>query len=1057
MSRVIVKGLPTYLKDDDLAKHFASFAKVTDAKIKRDSTGKSRRFGFVGFKDEKTAQEAVDHFNRTYLNTSQITLEIAKPLGDPSIPLPKNDKSARRKKYFEEKNQIRAQIFQQRSAELNEKQKELIESIKRLRGKSSGSGDKTSEKSSAEQALKKAYSKSSSGAVWMNDEEGEGIHGEEDEQIKAQRKKRGKEKQNSLKGSVDEGVVFDDDDDSDDDSDIFDPEEASKKDDDIKIKKVKITKQKTDKEEDEDEEDEDEEDSDSDKQNKENEMFNDEDIMEEEEEEKAKSNKKDKSEASSAKTTKQTPNAKSNASTSSSSSSAGQSRQPKVKSVMPRAKKERMVNAADADVSLVLDTSRLLLTNLPYSVTEDSLHTFIIAKMKGKEGAGDFGGLTEIKLIKNPLKKYESLGRAFITFSKPIDALRAFQKLDDCIFEGRLLHVMPAEAPPSASPQSSSTNPSPYASSSTSSSSSFDGAAGETFKQKRLKQLRERSMDAITWNSLFVRPEAAAAVVGRLHGMKKEDVLGIKKLMGVDDESDNGDGSGGSGGKRGKGAMDSEAGTASRLALAEAEVVNETRDYLLREGIELTQDDLLQIAQTAQKADEAQRNKKKSAASSSATANRLTVPRSTKMLLIKNLSADTDAKELERMVTAAANAKPIRFVFPPSKIMCVVEFEGDEEARKCFRKLAFKRYLDMPLYLEWAPLPMEGRGKKAAEAAKSAADVAGKTKGEGEGGEEELRVTSGRTLFLKGIPFDVDEEGLQEVLREKKTKPVVITIPRRHKPKKKKKLGDEEEEEEEQPEEGKEKGVSLGFAFVEFKTSEDALNALTVLKDKLVMEGRVVSVEFSKANKPSAAPVLAPPSAASAALGGDSEEKKAKLREAGKLEEEEEEESWGKKKGTNEFGDEFISLDAPAPSSSRLSPPKTKLLVKNLPFQATSKDVRELFSAVGHISSLRLPKKPDNTIRGFAFVEFSSEEEAKQAMRQLGNVHLYGRHLVLEWANEDDSIAQIQEKTQRYYEAAMDAANEEGRKKKKITKGKFLSGGSVQEEGTSKRRKIDEE
>ena len=39
--------------------------------------------------------------------------------------------------------------------------------------------------------------------------------------------------------------------------------------------------------------------------------------------------------------------------------------------------------------------------------------------------------------------------------------------------------------------------------------------------------------------------------------------------------------------------------------------------------------------------------------------------------------------------------------------------------------------------------------------------------------------------------------------------------------------------------------------------------------------------------------------------------------------------------------------------------------------------------------------------RGFAFIEFVSHNEAKNAFEALGSTHLYGRRLVLEWSNID--------------------------------------------------------
>ncbi|KAF5353507.1 hypothetical protein D9756_007972 [Leucocoprinus leucothites] len=78
----------------------------------------------------------------------------------------------------------------------------------------------------------------------------------------------------------------------------------------------------------------------------------------------------------------------------------------------------------------------------------------------------------------------------------------------------------------------------------------------------------------------------------------------------------------------------------------------------------------------------------------------------------------------------------------------------------------------------------------------------------------------------------------------------------------------------------------------------------------------------------------------------------------------------------------------------------TKLIVKNVPFEATRKDIRDLFGAHGHLKSVRLPKKFDSRTRGFAFLEFVSRHEAENAYNTLRHTHLLGRHLVLEWAEE---------------------------------------------------------
>ena len=49
-----------------------------------------------------------------------------------------------------------------------------------------------------------------------------------------------------------------------------------------------------------------------------------------------------------------------------------------------------------------------------------------------------------------------------------------------------------------------------------------------------------------------------------------------------------------------------------------------------------------------------------------------------------------------------------------------------------------------------------------------------------------------------------------------------------------------------------------------------------------------------------------------------------------------------------------------------------------------------------------MPKKFDNSLRGFAFIEFTTARDAGNAMESLKHTHLLGRHLVLEWAEEEE-------------------------------------------------------
>ncbi|TFY67177.1 hypothetical protein EVJ58_g1792 [Rhodofomes roseus] len=139
--------------------------------------------------------------------------------------------------------------------------------------------------------------------------------------------------------------------------------------------------------------------------------------------------------------------------------------------------------------------------------------------------------------------------------------------------------------------------------------------------------------------------------------------------------------------------------------------------------------------------------------------------------------------------------------------------------------------------------------------------------------------------------------------------------------------------------------LSMGYGFVGFKTKDEARRGLKSLEG-FVLDGHVLSVKW-------------------AGRGAD---------------EVEGEETKGKPRGA-------------------------KMIVKNVPFEATKKDIQQLFGAHAQLKSVRLPRKFDHRTRGFAFLEFVSPHEAARAYAALRHTHLLGRHLVLEWA--EDGAADI--------------------------------------------------
>jgi multiple RNA-binding domain-containing protein 1 len=76
-SRIIVKNLPKHLKHDRFKALFSSQGgTVTDVKLLLKD-GVSRRIGFVGYKSDEEAAAAVKYFNKTYIDTSRIIVEIS--------------------------------------------------------------------------------------------------------------------------------------------------------------------------------------------------------------------------------------------------------------------------------------------------------------------------------------------------------------------------------------------------------------------------------------------------------------------------------------------------------------------------------------------------------------------------------------------------------------------------------------------------------------------------------------------------------------------------------------------------------------------------------------------------------------------------------------------------------------------------------------------------------------------------------------------------------------------------------------------------------------------
>lgn len=66
------------MKEERFKSMFAAFGTVTDCSLKFTKEGKFRKFGFVGFKSEEDASCALKHFNKSFVDTSRVTVRAVK-------------------------------------------------------------------------------------------------------------------------------------------------------------------------------------------------------------------------------------------------------------------------------------------------------------------------------------------------------------------------------------------------------------------------------------------------------------------------------------------------------------------------------------------------------------------------------------------------------------------------------------------------------------------------------------------------------------------------------------------------------------------------------------------------------------------------------------------------------------------------------------------------------------------------------------------------------------------------------------------------------------------
>lgn len=313
-----------------------------------------------------------------------------------------------------------------------------------------------------------------------------------------------------------------------------------------------------------------------------------------------------------------------------------------------------------------------------------------------------------------------------------------------------------------------------------------------------------------------------------------------------------------------------------------------------------------------------------------------------------------------------------RMLMPPAGTIAIVQYRDRTAARAAFSKLAFKRFKDGIIYLEKGPKNCFTRDATNDENVETE---------EAPVNVKEAKVSSHDIIETKAE--NTNENG-DENVHDGPTVSIFIknlnfsTTSPQLQDRFKKFNGFVVAQVKTKPDaKTPNKTLSMGFGFAEFRTKEQA-NAVIAAMDGEVIDGHKIQLKLSHRQ--------------------------------------------GTANNSNNTKNKNIKSG--------------KIIVKNLPFEATRKDVFELFNSFGQLKSVRVPKKFDKSARGFAFIEFLLPKEAENAMDQLQGVHLLGRRLVMQYAEEDavdaeEEIARMTKKVRKQVATSEISAlrNSGGRKK----------------------------
>lgn len=346
--------------------------------------------------------------------------------------------------------------------------------------------------------------------------------------------------------------------------------------------------------------------------------------------------------------------------------------------------------------------------------------------------------------------------------------------------------------------------------------------------------------------------------------------------------------------------------------------------------------------------------------------------RDKRVILVKNFPFGTTVEELSDLFLPFGKLE--RFLMPPAGTIAIIQYRDLTAARAAFTKLAYKRFKDGIIYLELGPKDCFTREAKGDETLEAQNDNSNANVTEVGPSSHDLMQTAGAANPETDDQEDDSIDGPTVSIFIKNLNFSTSSLQLTELFRSFNGFIVAQVKTKPDPKD-KTKTLSMGFGFAEFRTKEQALAVISAI-DGTVLDGHKLQMKISHR------------------AGTSNNVQKGKSKKSGKI------------------------------------------IVKNLPFEATRKDIFELFSSFGHLKSVRVPKKFDKSARGFAFVEFLLPKEAENAMDQLQGVHLLGRRLVMQFAqqeaeNAEDEIARMTNKVKKQVASRELAAirNSGGRRK----------------------------